>query len=221
MKPKVSYLSEKLVSVLSRLDAGQPSKLDIDIAMSELRLLYEELDALRNKQSEPVIQRQVDTPAETTARIEKTWEEKINATPIPVKETIVTVVTEKAPVNGNPENIPKKLTGSSLNDIATPTDNLNARHKSPARKEVHRQASNKRLKEFIDLNKKFVLINSLFSNNAESFAKAIEQIDTYTDYESAQVFISQTLSTDFKWNPDSESVGLLTEIVKQRFGIEE
>ena len=104
---------------------------------------------------------------------------------------------------------------NNLEKLAT-VESLNQRLK-PATTEVHKKLAIKPLKELIDLNKRFVLVNELFKGDSSLFADTIQQIDGYSDYISANAFI---ISQNFDWEENSQAYRLFRKLVKQKFGEE-
>jgi hypothetical protein len=86
-------------------------------------------------------------------------------------------------------------------------------------KEVHHQLSNKPLRELIDLNKRFVIINELFGGSAEAFSKTIHQIDSFDDFAVAESFIHSQPAAQYAWVESSPTVKLFWELVRQKFGV--
>lgn len=108
---------------------------------------------------------------------------------------------------------------ASVNDMVRPYQTLNERIKGSG-KEIHKVLSLKPLKDMIDLNKKFVLVNELFKGDSAAFGKAVQDIDSFESYDDAKRYVQNGLAADFGWDANSQTVRMFVKMVKQRFGEE-
>ena len=147
------------------------------------------------------------------------------AAPVKKEEAVIakeeTVVAAKAEVKVEPKVERKvQIASSSINENIKAGGSLNEKLKTSSTAELHKKHSSKPLKELIDLNKKFVLLNELFKSNTEAYTAAIAHIDTLPDYEAAQNFISTQLVANYFWDESKQSTRMFTKLVKMKFGVE-
>jgi hypothetical protein len=211
MHSKVSELLNKINGLTKRPEFPQLSELEYDLVMQYLRDLYQELSLLR------------DTKLQRSQEIEAIGlfkaEQRIGSTKIEKEEDSAritpkdsTVIISETPV--------KSDIHSSLNEVIRPGETLNSKLKATPAKEIHHKLSSKPMKDLIDLNKRYVVVNELFKGDAEACAKAIQHIDASESYASAEVYTHSTLIPAYQWNESSETVKLFLSLVKQRFGVE-
>lgn len=105
-----------------------------------------------------------------------------------------------------------------INERIKSGGDLNERWKGAAN-EVHHKYAVKPLKDMIDLNRRIAFVNELFKGNGEELSKAVQTIDSYTDYDSAKVYVN-SLARTWNWFESSQSAKLFVKLVKQRFGEE-
>ena len=193
MNPKASELLNKISTLVATENI---QALEKDLLKQYLRNLYEMIDEMESpEKAEEVI------PFK---------EKKI----IPLTEDMVEV--KKEPVITEQEEIKVAEPKISINEKIKPSESLNEKVK-PAATEIHKQLSHKPLRELIDMNKRFALVNELFKGNSESFAIAVAQIDSMSDFTSAYSFLDE-LSLQNNWNTSSQTAKLFSKLVKQKFG---
>jgi len=113
-----------------------------------------------------------------------------------------------------------KTAWGAINDNIKPSGSLNEKLKTSSVTEVHKKLASKPLKELIDLNKKFVLLNELFKGNTEAYSAAIAHIDSLNDHESAQSFINTQLISNYAWDDSKQSTRMFYKLVRMKFGLE-
>jgi len=232
MKPsKISELLEKVNHIAAEGDFSKLNKIEIDLLMQHLRDLYAELDSARNGnvqiqitdisnlQTEPLTNKRILNPNERVLINEPVTKkqavtESLNSTKIEAEKEVATKTVVNAEVKQK-ETVSK----SSINESTRTAASLNEKLKTEA-KEVHKKLSTKPLKDLIDLNKKFILLNELFKGNSEAFSAAIHHIDSVADYDAAETFVNTELSTNYFWDESSQSVRMFKKLVKQKFGVE-
>ena len=241
---KTSKISE-LMNKIHRLteDPAFPavSKLERDLLKQHIRNLYDEVDGLGDESEIPVkkepledlpvpAKRPVIRPNDNLLMKE---EPPIQKTADPVMQEVIVVKEE--PVAVKPaatveiKTAPKTETiiekqvqtiSSTINESIKSTGSLNEKLKTSSAVEMHKKLASKPLKELIDLNKKFVLLNELFKGNTEAYSAAIAHIDTLGDHESAQSFISTQLVSNYAWDESKQSTRMFFKLVKMKFGVE-
>lgn len=65
----------------------------------------------------------------------------------------------------------------------------------------------------IGINDKFKLIRDLFNEDSESYARAIEKLDTCNNFNEAFNYIS----TSFNWDMEDDSVQFILDLVRRKF----
>lgn len=194
MNPKASELLNKISKLFS---AENASALEKDLLKQYLRELYEMVDDV-----------------EVTAKIEEMKVEPVKKI-IPVTEDIVEEKNEL--VIAKHEDVKVAKPKVSINEKVKPSESLNEKVK-PGATEIHKQLSLKPLRELIDMNKRFALVNELFKGDSESFAIAVAQIDSMSDFTSAESFLEE-ISGRNNWNATSQTAKLFSKLVKQKFGM--
>jgi hypothetical protein len=180
----------------------------------------------------PIIRPNDDLFIKEEAAVHKVAEPVKKAEPVVIKEPVIIkeekVVVAKAEVKEvkvEPKVEPRvekkaQTVSSSINETIKAGSTLNEKLKTSSAVEIHKKLGSKPLKELIDLNKKFVLLNELFKGNAEAYASAIAHIDSLSDYESAETFISTQLAANYFWDEGKQSTRMFTKLVKMKFGVE-
>jgi hypothetical protein len=125
----------------------------------------------------------------------------------------IAAVNPAAPANAGVEKV------TSINESIQHPGSLNEKLRS-AGKEVHKKLASKPLKDLIDLNHRFTLLNELFKGNAVAFSNAINHIDELSDFNSANSFIQTQLAANYYWDENSQTTLLFVKLVKQKFGVE-
>jgi hypothetical protein len=229
---KVSALTEKINKTLSQPQFPKVQNIEFELLMQHVRELYDELDAIRNAKNEPVKRKHENRAGESLQPEEllirrtihtnehfllndihakqeepelKKTEQKLPEQKVPVKRDLQTPASSKA----------------SLNESITFPGSLNEKLKSSSASEMHKVIASKNLKDMIDLNKKFVLVNELFSGNKEHFTIAVSYIDECNNYAAAEAFIRTQLIAANNWNQQSPAAQLFMNLVKSKFGQEE
>ena len=228
--PKISDLLDKINKAIENPAFPAVSKLERDLLMQHLRHLYDEIDNLgSNKKEEEkdpsvVTKRVVIRPNEDLLIKEEAPGNKVAE---PVKKAEAVVVKEEKVITANTEVKvePKaekvvQTVSSSINESIKSGGSLNEKLKTSSTVEIHKKLASKPLKELIDLNKKFVLLNELFKGNTEAYTAAIAHIDTLADYDAAQAFISSQLVANYFWDEDKQSTRMFSKLVKMKFGVE-
>ena len=239
---KISDLLSKISKAIENPEFSAVSKLERDLLKQHIRDLYEEIDAIgleiNSVVVEPVKKETVSEQAVPTKKpiikpnddLFMKEEKVIVQHTEPVKTEVVTVKKENAPV-AKPEikieaPVEKKAekvaqtVSSSINESIKAGGSLNEALKTSSAVEMHKKLATKPLKELIDLNKKFVLLNELFTGNAEAYTTAITHIDTLPDYEAAQSFITTQLVSNYYWDETKQSTRMFSKLVRMKFGVE-
>lgn len=200
------------------------SVLERDMLLQHLREMYDEVLSMNESKSMPERQDPKIVPKATG------FESRLGTiTRLPNENLIMQERTETKEIKTvNKEDAVSVADTQIQTDVKTPTINertsqsssLNQKLKQGSAKEVHRVLSSKPLRELIDFNKRIALVNELFKGNSEAFTNAINQIDSFREYEEAEKFVVHELLTHYQWDNTGQTTRLFLKLVKQRFGEE-
>jgi len=237
---KISDLLKKINSMVENPVFPAISKIERDLLKQHIRDLYDEVDAFletpaivnaaKNEtvtQQPVLIKRPAIRPNDNLFINEEVTTTQMVET---VKTDVITLKQEKAPAAKPGAKIETPVekkdekamqTGSSsINESIKAGGSLNEKLKIASAGEIHKKLATKPLKELIDLNKKFVLLNELFKGNAEAYTNAINHIDTLPDYEAAQSFINTQLVSNYHWDESKQSTRMFSKLIRIKFGVE-
>ncbi len=245
---EISGLLQKIRSVIDNPAFPAVSQLERDLLMQHIRDFYDKTgQAIHGAQTETAATTvKKEIVEETTVLIKRpvmrandnlllNQEQPVHESTGPVKqepaantETMIEPAVQKvaAVQQTQPEPViekgPEKTVQvqPSINETIKTGGSLNEKLKASSVVEMHKKFATKPLKELIDLNKKFVLLNELFKGNADAYTAAITHIDTLPHYEAAQTFISTQLVTSYSWDESRQSTRMFSKLVKTRFGVE-
>ncbi len=238
--PKISDLLNKINRAVENPSFPGISKLERDLLMQYIRELYENVDELfitpeveqktplqEVVTTEPVlIKRPVIRPNENLLISEEVKEEKVAPADkhekVVITRPAVVAQAEVKPVQKTDTKIERTIQtpASSINESIKAGGTLNEKLRTTASVEMHKKLASKPLKELIDLNKKFVLLNELFKGNTEAYSSAIAHIDTLSDYETAQTYVNTQLAANYFWDESKQSTRMFAKLIKLKFGIE-
>lgn len=68
------------------------------------------------------------------------------------------------------------------------------------------------LNRAIGINDKFIMIRDLFGGDSEAYAKAIADLNAFTDFDECLVYIA----SNYRWNPDSDGTRMLMELLTRK-----
>ena len=68
------------------------------------------------------------------------------------------------------------------------------------------------LRQQIGINDRFMLVRSLFGGDSAAYEAAIDRFNSFSDLDEAMLYMQE----NFTWNPDSEGVGLLVELLERK-----
>ena len=228
--PKISDLLDKISKAIENPAFPSISKLERDLLMQHMRDLYDEIDtpATNKKETEndsvaltkrPVIRPNEDLLIKEEVLNNKAVEPAKKAETVVEKEEKIIIAKAEVKVEPKAETVVQTVS-SSINESIKSAGSLNEKLKTSSTAEIHKKLASKPLKELIDLNKKFVLLNELFKGNTEAYASAIAHIDALDDYDTAQAFISNQLVANYFWDENKQSTRMFSKLVKMKFGVE-
>ena len=212
----------KLVENLQNSPAG--STLELDLALSKLRNVYDILTLIREDTHKPV-QAQVQAPKATTppppvaetpvpepepvVEIPITKPEPVVETPIPEPEPVAEMPTPKAepaPEKNNTILSEKFSSESSINE------NLRGNRETGLEAKLMGQAID-HIGRNIGINDRFLIIRELFDGDSDGFGKLIQDLDNAGNLQSA----SERLLSQFSKSPNHEGVIILDRLVKRKY----
>ncbi len=234
-KEKVKNLIKEvqdIYSILNRFEnTEQFHQLDIDLALSKVRNLYELFLKLNPQATyQPEYQKEeilTNTKQSIDKAEEKPFEkvlEKIEESQAPIKEDIEEPTPEPELIIETPQKqeiiIEEKPNNDSSEIIADKFQSKKFVHdnivdKSP-KQDVSSKMQSKPLKEInaaIGLNDKFIFIRELFNGDKEHYHETIQILNNFDTYESALEF----LKDNFDWDFDDPNFERLTELVRRKF----
>jgi hypothetical protein len=233
-----SKVNERLQMLLNAVQSEANitiSEIEKDILLDELRRLYSELKGnhplvspamiTHQEVKSPVIENipqtvvdeiveEVVLPEEETTF--QTQQVEIREEPIPTTAPTATPRITTTEVTTE-LTVKKKVTASINEQFTGSISELNRMHTKQVR-ELNATITPKDFKELIDLNKRFVIINTFFRGDADKFKSAIELINTSESLQQASAELCRI--TDGAYDPDSSSTEnkMLTKLLKQKFG---
>ncbi len=215
--------------------------LDIDLALSKVRNLYElllKLDSGRvhitNNQIEEISlpvkkekteietevreePKKVEVKIEKTARSagveeEKTEEKESIHEPEFVIETGSDEEKVEEPIEPKPNGSPE-IVADKFQSKKFVHDNIS---KKNIKKDVSSKMQSKPINDInsaIGLNDKFIFIRELFGNNKEHYHETVQVLNNFDTYDNAVKF----LDDNFDWEPENENYERLKELVRRKF----
>lgn len=68
------------------------------------------------------------------------------------------------------------------------------------------------LNRAIGINDKFIMIRDLFDGDSEAYAKAIADLNGFTDFDECLVYIA----SNYRWNPDSDGTRMIMDLLTRK-----
>jgi hypothetical protein len=194
---------EKLASELKegvfKINSGDLSSEDILSLLDSSRQLHERLAILQYLlEKEP----KKESGSETKNKVESTdvEENQINLIDVIVEEE---AKTEKADIN-----ISNDI--KSVNEIHSDSPQTSLADK------FGQQPISDLTKE-IGINEKYLITESLFSGDSQACSTAIKDLNEFQNMDQASDFLKNTLSKKYNWNPKSNQVKRLINLVERRY----
>lgn len=230
MRPNVFELLNKINELLRASSVAGLSKLEFDLLKQNIQQLYEQVLTEREIKEQPHEILELEADEIVKAPVKETPSKK----EVIIQTNEVTTEKNYAPIK-NDEATPKKdyptlvnektsevktekiSAKPSINEVSTGKESLNEKLKKSS-KEMHKTFASKPLKDQIDLNKRFVLVNELFSGSPSAFSSAVEKIDSFNSFEAAESLIKKELALAHNWDFNTQTVRMFVKLVKQKFG---
>ena len=194
---------ESLVSELKegvfKINSGALSPEDILFLLDSSRQLHERLAILQYLlEKEP----KKESGSETKNKVESTdvEENQINLIDVIVEEE---AKTEKADINisNNFKSVNEIHSDSPQTSLA---DQFGQQPISDLTKEI-------------GINEKYLITESLFSGDSQACSTAIKDLNEFQNMDQASDFLKNTLSKKYNWNPKSNQVKRLINLVERRY----
>jgi hypothetical protein len=207
---------EKLVGNLQ--NSKDASAIELDLAMSKLRNVYEILTMIKADKLNELIDKSLNgTPLtepepEPVPEPEPEPEPVVHTEPVPPLDPSADKSETMAPETSKPDAEDSSILAekfqaeSSINEnlAGTRGDHLDAKLIGQAIDNIGRN---------IGINDRFLIIRELFDGNSDGFSSLISRLDTAENYQSA----SRLLEEHFAGSMEHEGVEILAGLVKRRY----
>jgi len=230
---------QDIYSIVNRFEnTHKLHQLDIDLALSKVRNLYElflkfnspETYASENQKEEisTITKHQVPEtkamPVEVIKQIEKpSIESPKKEKPTKVEIETPVIATEPEFIIETPQKIEvikKAKTQSSSEIIADKFQSKKFVHdtiaKNGSRNDVSTKLQSKPIKDIntaIGLNDKFIFIRELFNGDKDHYNETVQVLNNFDTYENALQFLNE----NFDWDKEDDNFIRLTELVRRKY----
>jgi hypothetical protein len=233
MNPKISELLTKINAFVEAQANSPLSTLEFDLLKQNIRSLYELIVEQQKPAIVPIVtkERVKETtyePIITQPIIEAPTVSQVVATPDIVKPVVIQQPTIVAPPQLTDTEHKKEETSSvetnvtyksnALNEITKTSVSINEKWVTTS-VEMHKKLASKPLRELIDFNKRFAIVNELFKGDTAAFQQTVSALDEATSYEQAENIYTQ-LANSQAWDLTAQTTRLFGKLIKQRFGME-
>ncbi len=220
---------EKLVGNLNI--STIPPRIELDLALSKLRNVYELLSMIRSDAEQEVSSENIaDEKVIETIKLEKVIETAMSKEEVIIPQEPETIVAEE-PVKAEipkeepvlvvkkpePEPPKKKKEAAILAEKFNTDNSINDNIASAAKKEnVTNKISGQPIEDIgrnIGINDRFLIIRELFDGNNDNYNKLIKQLDASTNAEDALGILKST----FPAESEHEGYQLLTQLTHRKF----
>ena len=222
---------------------GEIHQIDIDLALSKVRNLYELLLKL-NPQATYTTEYQKEEISTTSKKEIKTDKKEpkviiepeevkppeIHQEPIPEPELIIEKPTEKDEITEGISDskieeiqqkvIKKKQNGNSPEIVADKFQSKKFVHDNIVKKNIKKDVSTKMqtkpikdINSAIGLNDKFIFIRELFGNNKDHYHETIQVLNNFDTFDNALEF----LNDNFDWESEDPNFERLKELVRRKY----
>ena len=194
-------LASELKEGVFKINSGALSSEDILSLLDSSRQLHERLAILQYLlEKEP----KKESGSETKNKVESTdvEENQINLIDVIVEEE---AKTEKADIN-----ISNDI--KSVNEIHSDSPQTSLADK------FGQQPISDLTKE-IGINERYLITESLFSGDSQACSTAIKDLNEFQNMDQASDFLKNTLSKKYNWNPKSNQVKRLINLIERRYQI--
>jgi hypothetical protein len=192
-------LASELKEEVFKINSGALSSEDILSLLDSSRQLHERLAILQYLlEKEP----KKESGSETKNKVETTdvEENQINLIDVIVEEE---AKTEKADMN-----------------ISNDFKSVNEIHSDSPQTSLADQFGQQPISDLtkeIGINEKYLITESLFSGDSQACSTAIKDLNEFQNMDQASDFLKNTLSKKYNWNPKSNQVKRLINLVERRY----
>lgn len=194
-------LASELKEGVFKINSGALSSEDILSLLDSSRQLHERLAILQYLlEKEP----KKESGSETKNKVESNdvEENQINLIDVIVEEE---AKTEKADIN-----------------ISNDFKSVNEIHSDSPQTSLADQFGQQPISDLtkeIGINEKYLITESLFSGDSQACSTAIKDLNEFQNMDQASDFLKNTLSKKYNWNPKSNQVKRLINLVERRYQI--
>ena len=192
-------LASELKEGVFKINSGALSSKDILSLLDSSRQLHERLAILQYLlEKEP----KKESGSETKNKVESNdvEENQINLIDVIVEEE---AKTEKADIN-----------------ISNDFKSVNEIHSESPQTSLADQFGQQPISDLtkeIGINEKYLITESLFSGDSQACSTAIKDLNEFQNMDQASDFLKNTLSKKYNWNPKSNQVKRLINLVERRY----
>ena len=201
---------EKLVGNLR--NSEDDSTIDLDLALSKIRNVYEILTMIKaDRLSELIKEQEVHKQGETKREAiipEAVAEIKPEAEPEPVAEPLP---KPEASTASKPEAAEAPILAEKFSAESSINENLAGKHSKDLESRLKGQPIDN-ISRNIGINDRFLIIRELFQGDAEKFSELIGRLDRADNFEAARGIMEKQFSESM----DHEGVAILEGLVKRR-----
>lgn len=220
---KTTELAKKIVAILNSQRFPELPKIEHGLLLQHLRELYEELDGVQGhttKRQETNRHNNMQPEELLIPPVFRSNDKLLlnDAAPPAMTKPKTSEKSDAPPPSEEVNGIPAKA--FTINESVRNTGSLNEKLKTHGAREVHSVIASRQLKDLIDLNHRYVIMNELFKGNKDAFTFAISHIDELNEYTSAENFIHSQLVAHHQWDKNSPSAQLFMQLVRKKFGVE-
>ncbi len=201
---------EKLVGNLR--NSEDDSTIDLDLALSKIRNVYEILTMIKaDRLSELIKEQEIHKQGETAREVKKpeaVAESKAEPEPAPAAESLP---IPDASTASKPEAAEAPILAEKFSAESSINENLAGKHSKDLESKLKGQPIDN-ISRNIGINDRFLIIRELFQGDSEKFSELVSKLDRADTYEVARGIIEQ----QFSENTDHEGVAILEGLVKRR-----
>ncbi|MCG8410869.1 MAG: hypothetical protein MI739_06260 [Bacteroidales bacterium] len=244
---KIQNLKEDIqdiYSIVTRFEnTNQMHQLDIDLALSKVRNLYDLFLKLNNKETEttefqekeistnhnPIFQEKTlikgeqiekdfpDIKSEdiiSEKKVQETFEVTKTKT-LPKKEKVLSSPKSSSKLTSktNPKNGTSEIIADKFQSKKFIYDNISKKNNPNDLSSKMQFKPIKDINTAIGLNDKFIFIRELFNGDKESYHETIQVLNNFDTFDNAFNFLTQ----NFDWNAEDANFVKLTELVRRKY----
>jgi hypothetical protein len=214
------------------------SRIDVDIVLEKMRIIYESLSRLDFKPEFAPFTREEEVPTfdallqdehlDVSLPVVKSKEPvAISEEPVsevfePIPETVKEVIAlqNEAKTEETPQTLADLFSSPATNQVHTTSKTIVEKiaEQKPVEIMADKMSKNKiaSLIKAIGINEKFHFINELFDGNMKAYTTAIEAIDQCESLETATASL-YSLREQHQWDSTNEAYGQLLDLIERKF----